>query len=101
MRERKVNGCFANNEDNIWPDRRHKFVSCRIFGSLLTRQGLLPAFYRTQDTALRGYYFDTCRAFRDLRVCVEEFFTCCMTARLEKLKQIENYSEIHLANMQL
>jgi len=39
-------GCFANHEDNIWPDRRHKFVSCRIFGSLLTRQGLLPAFVR-------------------------------------------------------
>ena len=44
MRERKVNGCFANNEDNIWPDRRHKFVSCRIFGSLLTRLGLIPVY---------------------------------------------------------
>jgi len=64
-----VIGFFACHVSNIWPDRRRKFVSWRIFGSLLTRLGLVPAF-KDRNTALRGHFFYTCTAFRDLGIWV-------------------------------
>jgi len=67
MRNVKEKGCFADHEDKICSDRTHKFVSCRIFGSLLTRQGLLSAFVRRRAQHCADI------TFQNLKICDESF----------------------------
>jgi len=65
-------------------DGRHKFILWRIFGSLLTRLGLLPAFfYEAGNSTARTKLLLYLRSFFRPQDLGWKFFTCCMTGWLE------------------